>query len=42
MAMGMVILLVTLKFKYLLLAGDENGGEHTESFCDGGGGDANI
>ena len=31
-----------IKFKYLLFAGDENGGEHTESFCDGGGGDANI
>ena len=39
-AMGMVILLVT-KFKYLLFAGDEYDGEHTELFC-GGGGDADI
>ena len=29
-------------FKYLLFAGDEYDGEHTESFCDGGGGDADI
>ena len=39
-AMGMVILLVT-KFKYLLFAGDEYDGEHTELFC-GGGGNADI
>ena len=40
-AMGMVILLVT-KFKYLLFAGDEYDGEHTEPFCDDGRVDADI
>ena len=39
-AMRMVILLVT-KFKYLLFAGDEYDGEHTELFC-GGDGHADI
>ena len=31
-----------IKFKYLLSAVDEYDGEHTESFFDDGGGDADI
>ena len=31
-----------IKFRYLLFANDEYDGEHRESFCDGGGGDAGI
>ena len=31
-----------INFKYLLFSGDERDGEHTESFCDGSGGDADI
>ena len=31
-----------IKFKYLFFTGDEYDGEDTESFCDGGGGDADI
>ena len=31
-----------MKFKYLLFAGDEYDGEHTEPFCDDGRVDADI